>query len=129
MKIVADIVRRFSLRLMLVAIVALALQASGASAYAHVEMGDCPNDIHLAQSTDRAGDVSTFEQAGIDHVHKAPCTSACCNVACFMAVLPFPATVPSPASAPGTRHATVFHDADGIDLDGLSRPPRTSPAV
>ena len=129
MKIVVDIVRRFSLRLMLVAIVALALQAGGASAYAHGETGDCPNEFHLAQSADRAGDVLTFEQAGLHHVHKAPCTSVCCNAACSMAVLALPATVPFPASASGTRHAAVSHGAEGIDLDGLSRPPRTSPAV
>ncbi|MCW6511871.1 hypothetical protein [Lichenifustis flavocetrariae] len=129
MKSVVDIVRRLSVKLMLVAIVALALQAGGASAYAHGETGDCPNEFHLAQSTDGASNASFFEQAGVAHVPKAPCTSACCNVACSMAVLALPATIPFPASAPGTRHATVSTGAESIDLDGLSRPPRNSPAV
>lgn len=129
MKIVADIVRRLSLTLMLVAIVALAVPASGASAHGHGETGDCPNEFHLAGSTDRAGDVSAFEQAGVGHVQKAPCTSACCNVACSMAVLALPATVPSPATVSGIRHAAVSHCAEGIDQDGLSRPPRASPAI
>ncbi len=129
MKIVADIVRRFSVRLMLVAIVALAFQASGPSAYAHGETGDCPNEFHLAQTTDRVSDASSFEQADVGYVHKAPCTSTCCNAACSMAVLALATTVQSPASTSGSRHVSVFHGAEGIDLEGLSRPPRTYPSV
>ncbi len=129
MKIVADVVRQFSVRLMLVAIMVLALQASQSSAYASGEKGDCLNDVHLARTTDRAGDAPSFEQAGVAQAPKAPCTSTCCNVTCSMAAFVLPVTVVPPESLSGTRHASVFHGVEGTDLDDLLRPPRTSPPV
>lgn len=134
MSIVADIIRRFCIRSMLVAVMALVVQANGAPAHAFGATDDCSHEAHLSQSMERGSDVTAVRQGGVFLVAKAPCKSApcksaCCDVACSMAVLPSPATVDVPMPTLGTRPTSVFEGAEGIALDGPSRPPRASPSV
>ena len=124
---VADIVRRFSVKLMLVAIVALALQMGGVSAHGLGDTDDCSNDVHVSQSVGRVS--ATVERGGVGHLDKAPCKSTCCHAACSLALLAASAPVEGPATESASNASSVVRGADGIDIKGLSRPPRIPLAV
>jgi hypothetical protein len=124
MKIAFDLIRSFSARLMLVALMALSLPA-GASASGLGGMADGPNDACAYQSLGQSSEAVSSEQGGLNHVHQGtPCKSTCCSVSCSMAVLGVQTTVPVPAQTAATRSPSVFQDAQGIDLNGFSRPPK-----
>ncbi|WP_131114658.1 hypothetical protein [Lichenihabitans psoromatis] len=122
-------VRRLSVSLMLLAIVALALQAGGTSAFAFGGVSDCPNDVHVATSIFHGDEAAAVDRGDGGHVHTAPCKSACCHAACSLAMFAegFPLLVPAPVAS-GIVALVVRVDA-GIDPKGLSRPPRTRPSV
>jgi hypothetical protein len=121
-----DLIRQFSASLMLVAVMALTLQAGIASASALGSLGDCLNEIQVIPSADRGNHVISIEQSDVDEAHQnnTPCKSACCSIACSMAVLRDQVTLPVPTLVTTALNLFVFQGAEGIDLKGLSRPPK-----